>query len=63
MTQRERHEEEWLANLLSRIESLSHKKARDNKEPISFYQGVALLFAEPHLSVKTGGSTSTAIKQ
>jgi len=47
MSQRELRELERMTDLLKRIELL---RTVEKKEPISFYQGVAMLFAEPLLT-------------
>lgn len=53
MSQGEIRELQKMAALLKRIEFLSHSWEMDKKEPISFYQGVAMLLAEPLLSAQS----------
>jgi len=57
----ELRKKERLASLLDRIESLSHSQAPDKLEPVSFYQGLAMLFAESLLSTQTGESVTPSV--
>lgn len=63
MRRSELRKKERLARLLDRIESLSHSQAPEKQEPISFYQGLAMLFAESLVSAQTGESVTPTVSR